>query len=158
MTLPHWRIVDLSRQLLDQVLKIEAQAFQFPWNRSSYLSELTCTNALNRAILQSEKTGQKSLIAYLCSRIIIDELHIMKIAVAPEWRRCGVATALMQNGFYLARKQGAKCAILEVRTSNRAAQGFYHHNGFRLIGKRPNYYPQTGEAALIYRKSIEEDQ
>ena len=154
--MPKWCFVELDRQLLDQVLEIEIQSFNFPWNRSSYIDELNCSGALNRAVIVPDRADGKSLIAYLCCRIIIDELHIMKIAVAPSWRRRGVASALLQHGFDLAHNKGVKKVLLEVRTTNLAAQRLYRHNGFQLIGKRPNYYPQTGEAALLYMKKIEE--
>jgi len=158
LRLPGWRFVKLTRQFLDQALQIETQSFKFPWNRSLYMRVLACPGALNRAIIiKPDETKAKALIAYLCSRIIIDELHIMKIAVAPEWRRQGAASALLRHGFGLARKIGVKNVLLEVRPSNRLARRLYHGTDFQLIGKRANYYPQTGEAALLYRKNLEED-
>jgi ribosomal-protein-alanine N-acetyltransferase len=153
---PVWRFCECRRHLLDQILAIEADSFAFPWNRNLFLAEFDCREGLNRSVVLTQERYGQLLIAYLFSRIIIDEMHILKIAVAHNWRRRGVASALLTNGFQIARDKGSRQAFLEVRPSNLAARRLYESVGFNLIGNRPNYYPQSGEAALLYRKNLEE--
>ena len=155
--MPVWQFCECSRHLLEQVLAIEAEAFAFPWKPAMFESQITCRDCLNRAVIEAEPDNRQTLIAYLFSRIIMNELHIFKIAVAPDCRRRGIASALLEHGFELARDKGCTRAVLEVRSSNRAARRLYETVGFQRVEKRLSYYPDTGEAALTFTKDLEEN-
>jgi ribosomal-protein-alanine N-acetyltransferase len=88
----------------------------------------------------------------------LDEIHLLKIAVAPRWRRRGIATWLLGFCFGLAQRRNARKVYLEVRRSNGSAIDLYDKVGFQIIGTRPKYYTDTGEDALIMMKSLEEAQ
>jgi polysaccharide biosynthesis protein PslH len=75
-----------------------------------------------------------------------DEAEILNLAVAPEARRSGVGTALIET-------LEAMEVFLEVRESNTAAQGLYSKLGFRVVGRRDGYYDDPAEAALVMRRS-----
>ncbi len=79
---------------------------------------------------------------------------IFKIAVSPEWRCRGIASMILDKSMDAAFEEGAKSAFLEVRPSNLSALALYHKFGFRVIGKRPGYYPETGEDGWILMKTI----
>ncbi len=96
------------------------------------------------------------IIAYICFRMIADEMHILKIAVAPEWRHQGIALWLLEKSLENAVKKGAEVTYLEVRPSNNPAIGLYNKAGFRVVGKRPNYYSETREDALVMIKYLKE--
>ena len=81
--------------------------------------------------------------------VIFDELHINTLAVAPEFRRRGYATALLQAVMREAETEGAVKATLEVRASNAAALALYERLGFRISARRPGYYTNPQEDALI---------
>jgi ribosomal-protein-alanine N-acetyltransferase len=83
-------------------------------------------------------------------------MHLLRIAVAPQWRRRGVASKLLDTCFSLAHKNGAESAILEVRPSNKPAISLYHKLGFHLVERRKNYYTETREDALIFKKKVKE--
>ncbi len=87
-------------------------------------------------------------IGYLEAHAVVDELHVMGLAVDPAWRRRGIASALLRRGLALAAARGATAAHLEVRASNTAARRFYARFGFVAAGRRPRYYP-NGEDALL---------
>lgn len=88
------------------------------------------------------------VVGFLVSRETApDEREVLNLAVAPGYRRLGVATRLMEEE--LARVGGA--VFLEVRESNRAAQSLYRKLGFHEAGKRPNYYDHPPEAAIVMR-------
>jgi ribosomal-protein-alanine N-acetyltransferase len=152
---PGWSIVTLDESHIDGIIAIENTSFQQPWQRISFLNELSCRDALDVVVL-GPLGGQ--IIAYACLRLTLDEIHLLKIAVAPRWRRRGMATWLLDFCFGLARRQDARKVYLEVRRSNVSAIGLYDKVGFQIIGTRPKYYMDTGEDALIMMKSLEEAQ
>jgi ribosomal-protein-alanine N-acetyltransferase len=141
---------------IDAILAIERQSFQRTWQRSSFLGELVCDYAYPYTIRCEEGSNPAQIIAYICFRIITDEMHLLKIAVAPQWRRRGVASKLLGKCFALALEKGAGSVILEVRPSNKSAISLYHKLGFHLVEKRKNYYTETKEDALILKKNLKE--
>ena len=96
-------------------------------------------------------------MAYIFVRFLTDEMHIMKIAVAPQWRNRGLGEALLSAVQTEGNRRGAATALLEVRSANIAAINLYKKTGFQTIGIRPNYYPQTGESALVMSKRLKEE-
>ena len=129
---------------LPAVLAIERRSFQTPWSLAMFVLELSKPSGICLAAPDAHDQG---LAGYLvCSRYA-DVWHLMNIAVAPEWRRRGVATDLM-NGLFERAGEGARFT-LEVRTSNTAAIQMYERFGFRAAGHRRRYYHDNGEDALI---------
>ena len=141
---------------IDAILAIEKRSFSLVWTRSSFLEELINENAYAYLVKGKDENNAVSIVAYVCFRLITKELHILKIAVTPEWRCRGVASWLLSHCLTLARKKDADVALLEVRTSNKPALSFYHKLGFQLIGRRTNYYSDTGEDALVLIKNLKE--
>jgi ribosomal-protein-alanine N-acetyltransferase len=152
---PGWSIVTLDESHIDGIIAIEKASFQQPWQRISFLDELSCRDALDVVALES--LGRQ-ILAYACLRLTLDEIHLLKIAVAPRWRRRGVATGLLDYCFGLAQRRDARKVYLEVRRSNGSAIELYNKIGFQIIGTRPKYYTDTGEDALMMMKSLEEAQ
>jgi len=107
-------------------------------------------------LLRMEGGSQTEIIGYLFFHLVADEMHVLKITVSPEHRRCGGAGQLMKAGMSAAVKQGAAMAFLEVRRSNAAAFLFYESLGFERVGIRPAYYKNPGtEDAIIMRKTLQ---
>lgn len=88
------------------------------------------------------------LVGYAGGLVVDGELEILKIAVAPAWRRHGVARELITRVAEDARNLGAQTCSLEVRAANEGAQRFYETMGLSRIGVRPRYY-SDGEDAVI---------
>jgi len=141
---------------IDAILPIESLSFQRPWGRCSFLSELGLPGAENLAVRHTDPDGHQRIVAYVFFRLVADEMHILKIAVAPSWRCRGIATVLMNKSLELAGNKGCRAAYLEVRPANTAADMLYRKLGFSVIGKRTNYYSETGEDALVMRKELRE--
>jgi ribosomal-protein-alanine N-acetyltransferase len=152
---PGWSIVTLDENHIDGIIAIEKTSFQQPWQRVSFLNELSCRDALD--VVALDPLGRR-ILAYAISRVTRDEIHLLKIAVAPRWRRRGIATWLLGFCFGLAQRRNARKVYLEVRRSNVSAIDLYDKVGFQIIGTRPKYYTDTGEDALIMMKSLEEAQ
>ena len=143
----------LNESHIGAVMAIEKVSFKNPWQRTSFISELACREAMDYVATDPQSN---QIIAYVCLRRNINEMHLLKIAVAPQWRLRGVATWLLNNCFRLAKKEGRETVHLEVRPTNKAARAFYKKLGFRIIGTRPKYYTDTGEDALVLIKDLKE--
>jgi ribosomal-protein-alanine N-acetyltransferase len=133
---------------LDDILPIEEESFDQPWRRSFFESELDLEG---RHCLVARTSG--SLAGYLFAMVIVDEMHINKIAVGRQYRRAGVANALMDRCVEIARANVVRALILEVRQSNAGARDFYLQRGFNVSYMRPRYYPD-GEAAVVMVKEV----
>lgn len=94
-----------------------------------------------------------SLIGYAGARICDDATELLKIVVAPEFRRNGIANALLEKVAYDAFNLASEKMMLEVRASNEEAQAFYCNAGFKAVGDRPKYY-SDGEDAKIFSISL----
>jgi ribosomal-protein-alanine N-acetyltransferase len=129
---------------LDSIMAIERVSFPTPWSRAVMASELS--HPAGRYIV-AELDGR--LIGYAGMCCFADEAHIMNVAVDPEQRRRGIGEALMLELLRRACELGAESAYLEYRPSNAAAAALYRRLGFQRVGRRPNYYRDTGEDAVL---------
>lgn len=142
---------------LEPVLAIEQRSFQWPWGRMSFEGELNSQDARNYIVKTVVDGAGEQLAAYAFFRRAADEIHLLKIAVTPAWRRRGIATRLLQYCFEVCAGQGATSVHLEVRPSNRAAIALYLKLGFEVIGKRHKYYADTKEDAVLMMKKLKEE-
>jgi ribosomal-protein-alanine N-acetyltransferase len=127
---------------LPSVLSIERRSFPTPWSLAMFVLELSKPSGICLAAVEGDE-----LAGYVvCSRY--DQVwHVMNVAVAPERRRAGIATTLLNR---LLEDAGRRLPFtLEVRVSNRQAIAMYERFGFRSAGVRPRYYHDNGEDALI---------
>lgn len=126
---------------IEQVAGIEADAFPFPWTRGNFLDSLT--SGYPAWVLRAH---DGKLLGYFLLMNAVDELHILNITVRPDLQGRGLGRILLDKIIQLARKDGMKSVLLEVRPSNQRALQVYRHVGFAQIGLRKNYYP-AGAAA-----------
>ena len=133
---------------LDDVLAIEHKSFSTPWTDTMFLSELRQGPGSQLLVARLEKRPT-SIAGYVGYRVVLDEMHIMIIAVAPAWRRRGIAQHMLLQAMEQARQAACGRAILEVRASNVGAQQLYFRLGFAPVGVRPKYYTRPSEDALI---------
>jgi len=131
---------------LDAVVALEAASFTNPWTRDSLVWELANSD-VTRVYLLRDDAGQ--VAAFCTCWVIFDELHINTLAVAPDSRRQGLATTLLEHVLAEAARAGATKATLEVRASNTAALALYERLGFHVAARRPNYYTKPEEDGLI---------
>jgi ribosomal-protein-alanine acetyltransferase len=92
----------------------------------------------------AEKNGEVS--GFLVSRTIVDEIEVLNLAVDPVHRRTGVASTLLDS-------IDGNEVFLEVRESNEPARKLYWKLGFRVVGRREEYYDDPVETALVMRLS-----
>jgi [ribosomal protein S18]-alanine N-acetyltransferase len=135
---------------LPQVIAIERRAFTTPWSLAMFVLELSKPSGICLAAVDDETSR---LVGYLvCSRY--DTVwHLMNIAVEPALRRRGVGWALLAE---MIRRAGPEQQFtLEVRTSNTPAIALYERLHFRSAGRRPRYYRDNGEDAVIMWRTAE---
>jgi len=130
---------------LPAVVSLENLCFSDPWTRQALEQELMPDRL--RLPLVAEAAGK--VVGYLMAWKIIDQLHILNIAADPEYRRRGVGTALLRAAAAKAAKMRMIEITLEVRDSNSEARAFYLRHGFAVRGRRPGYYADNGEDAII---------
>jgi ribosomal-protein-alanine N-acetyltransferase len=128
---------------LPQIIAIERRAFPTPWSLAMFVLELSKPASVCLAALR----GGQMVGFLICSRY--DTVwHIMNVAVDPDRRRAGIATAMLTD--LLRRIDGASARFtLEVRESNSGAIELYKRFGFRAAGRRRRYYQDNGEDAVI---------
>ncbi|MQC26808.1 MAG: ribosomal-protein-alanine N-acetyltransferase [Chloroflexi bacterium] len=132
------------------VLKLEQAIFPTPWSKNSYEFEVERNNASDPWVcVVTNATGQVKIAAYVVPWLLVDEVHIANLAVAPEFRRRGLAKRLLLHVLGRAAQKGAQSARLEVRASNPAAQALYASFGFQVVARRTRYYHDNGEDALL---------
>ena len=133
---------------LDAVLAIEHKSFSTPWTDTMFLSEMRQGPASQLLVARLEKRPA-TIVGYVGYRAVLDEMHVMIVAVAPAWRRRGIAQQMLSEAMQQARQADCARAILEVRASNVGAQQLYYRLGFAPVGVRPKYYQRPSEDALI---------
>ncbi|MBP7766105.1 MAG: ribosomal protein S18-alanine N-acetyltransferase [Syntrophaceae bacterium] len=141
--------VDLMRKAdLPEILTIERLSFPSPWTEGMFLDELRVPQAQNW-VVKIEFGGKALIGAYIIFWLVADEAHLHNLAVRKEFRRQGLANHLLQLMKQTAAQMGITKRTLEVRASNRQAIALYRKCGFVVKGRRPKYYTDTKEDALI---------
>jgi ribosomal-protein-alanine N-acetyltransferase len=134
---------------LNAIEVIERVSYPTPWSRSMFAGELAKPSSLSLGAFDGE-TG--ALVGYLVISRYVDAWHVMNVAVAPEHRRQGIATALLDRLFEVTASDERRGYTLEVRVSNEGAIKLYEEMGFVARGVRRGYYTDNREDALIMWK------
>ena len=129
---------------VSEIARIERLSFSTPWTEEMILSEM-------REPLSSFFVVEinHSIIGYYGFLHILDELHILNVAVDPSYRGRKVGSALIEHLLERGRALSVRAVTLEVRESNFPAIKLYEKYGFHSVGIRPHYYTDK-ENALIY--------
>jgi ribosomal-protein-alanine N-acetyltransferase len=131
---------------LGAVEEIERRAYPTPWSRSMFAGEIAKPSSICLGAFDAESAR---LIGYLIVSRYVDAWHVMNVAVAPDYRRLGIASRLLNDLFELTVDDGQRGYTLEVRVSNEAAIRLYERMGFLGRGVRRGYYTDNREDALI---------
>lgn len=132
------------QRFLDGILEIESVSFPSPWNLNTFKSELRNPVSHLWAL-----TGRDGLAGYLCFWMFRNEIQLINFAVHPLRRRKGCGRFLLDWLIQTGISKGMGSIWLEVRVSNAAARGLYQKLGFREVGRRPRYYSDTKEDAIV---------
>jgi ribosomal-protein-alanine N-acetyltransferase len=130
---------------LDEVEAIEREAYPTPWSRSMFDAELRKPSSLALGAF----TEGGVLVGYAFVSRYVDAWHVMNVAVVDEYRRRGIASALLVRLFDVTATDPRRGYTLEVRVSNTGAIKLYERLGFEARGMRRGYYTDNREDALI---------
>ncbi len=127
---------------------LEAECHTHPWSESQFQEEVpNALLVLRCAVSKAEQW--RGIRAYSVYRVVIDEMHILNVAVAPSWQRRGLARWILGFSMRKAARSGARRALLEVRQGNRRALSLYESLGFVQVGLRSDYYSDPREDAVV---------
>ncbi len=132
---------------LDAVMAIEKASFAAPWSRNMFLEEMN-NRAARLMVFKSEDT----LVGYMCFWEVLDEAHLMNVAVHPDHRGRGYGALIMEQLEAMCLRDGLRRIILEVGRRNLPARRLYRKCGFSAIGFRKKYYAEVQDDALIMEK------
>ena len=131
---------------VSQIAELEKLCFSDPWSEKSIETEISCRLSLWLVAMEGAR-----VVGYVGSQTVIDESDMMNIAVHPDYRRRGIAEALVGALEKALRQRGSRALTLEVRDSNVPAITLYEKLGFTQVGLRKNYYRRPKEDACILR-------
>jgi ribosomal-protein-alanine N-acetyltransferase len=130
---------------VSRVHAIERLSYRCPWPVALFHQEVAAKGYSHSFVAEVEGEVR----GYAVTWVVMDEVHLMNIAVHPDHRRRGVGHDLMRRVIRLGREKGSRWVTLEVRESNYLARSFYAGYGFRVVGRRRGYYSDNGEDAVL---------
>lgn len=125
----------MRQEDLSEVLAIENAIYSHPWTLGNFADSLRAGYECRTWRVNGE------LVGYFILMVAAGEAHLLNLSIADRHQRRGHGSSLLGEAASMARKLGAKNMFLEVRPSNRAAQGLYTRFGFRKVAVRRDYYP-----------------
>ena len=141
---------DMQEADVSAILAIECVAYEFPW------TEGVLRDCFKFGYLCKVYESADGIIGYGVISIGAGECHLLNICIVPAQQQRGHGTRLVTLLLQAARAAHARSALLEVRSSNRAAFQLYHKLGFNEIGVRKGYYPARAgrEDALVLAREL----
>lgn len=149
----YYEIVPMDRSHIPQIAALERECFPDPWSETLLEDALFDPQASFIVAQDSEEEG--NVLGYAGLHAVLDEGYIDNIAVHPDARRHGVASALL-DVFCRFGAVNLAFLTLEVRKSNTAAIALYEKHGFQWAGLRPGYYRHPREDAVIMTREFGE--
>jgi [ribosomal protein S18]-alanine N-acetyltransferase len=127
------------------VIDLDQKSFSLPWPERSFRFELTANPASRCWVADFDGRIVGMVVVWL----IIDEAHVATLATHPDFRRRGIGTKLLSHALRHMIDEGARSSFLEVRESNSSAQEMYRKFGYEASGRRPRYYKDNDEDAIL---------
>lgn len=137
---------------LDEVVAVEQEVYPYPWSRANFSDSLA--QGYHAWVLRAL---DGSLMGYFLVMSVVDEAHLLNVAVSRSWQGKGLGRLLVNQAVALSRGLGLESILLEVRPSNVRALEIYQRYGFAEIGRRKGYYPaanSTREDAIVMRYTL----
>lgn len=170
---------ELAYEDIEQISRMESEFFSTPWSEASighyaeagntifvvarndepYVSDamhmpMVSGDAANICHGHREEELPRRVVGYAAVLCAADEGNLVSIGVEEDCREMGIATELLDIAYEMALERGVTSINLEVRESNEPAITMYEKEGFVKVGKRPNFYRNPTEDALLYIKQI----
>jgi len=137
---------------LPAVIELDELSFSQPWPPDAFAAELLNPNS-RCWVVEVEGRVAAALVLWR----VLDEAQIATIAVHPDFRQRGIGSALLRASMDAAYAEGARIYHLEVRAGNASAIKLYADFGYEIVGRRPKYYQNNGEDALLMTLNLMEE-
>jgi [ribosomal protein S18]-alanine N-acetyltransferase len=137
---------------VDEVFALETSVYPHPWSRGNFLDSLS--SGYHGWTLRDDAGA---LVGYFLLMAVVDEAHLLNVAVAAPRQREGLGLYLLDKIAACARGLSMESILLEVRPSNLRALKVYEQYGFTEIGRRKAYYPAHNgqrEDAIVMRYTL----
>jgi ribosomal-protein-alanine N-acetyltransferase len=134
----------MIRRDMPEALAVEADSFEFPWSEEDFIRCLRQRNCIG---MVAEHDDQ--VVGFMIYELCKTRLHILNFAVAPEFRRRGVGTQMVNKLIGKLSAQRRNRIVLEVRETNLAAQLFFRSANFRAVSVLRDFYEDTPEDAYL---------
>ena len=153
---PLGRPEDVGASLRAALLELERVTQDRPLGWDALTREVGPTVVMPGVLLVAtgaalEDRTQDALLGLASAQLLVDDVHVLRLAVVPEARRRGIGRALLDGLAVWAAEVGAAAVVLEVRADNVAARALYGSAGFVEDGRRRGYYPDGEDAVLLRR-------
>lgn len=144
---PEIKIRHATLKDIGALLAVQRQAPEAGrWSEEDYVGFLPAEDTL---FLLAEENSADRVVAFLLGRLVGEDMEVLNLAVLPEQRRRGIGRGLLEEALAQGRAQGARQCWLELRASNAGALAFYRAQGFEESQRRPRYYRQPEEDAIV---------
>ncbi|MFQ5734408.1 MAG: ribosomal protein S18-alanine N-acetyltransferase [Planctomycetaceae bacterium] len=139
----------LIRRDMGRVLDIEHASFENPWSEEDFLCCLRQRNCIGMVA-----EHENEVVGFIIYELHKARLRVLNIAVAPDVRRSGVGTQIINRLIEKLSQQRRREVLLEVRESNLTAQLFYKAQGFRAVCVLRRHYEDTEEDGYVMRYQL----
>ncbi len=144
-------VIRLDPERVSEVGRLEELCFSEPWSEGAFLD--ACGNGMYDYFIAVDPAN-----GYVCGYggmySVLDTSEITNIAVLPDYRRRGIGGLILERLTEEAEKRGSELLQLEVRESNLPASALYEKLGFKIVGRRKNYYRRPTEDAILMTKEL----
>lgn len=140
----------MRQEDLPAVAAVESETLS-PWSLCDLERELRVRQGRQLVVESSDLR----IVGWCACRTIWPDAELLKITVAKNERQKGIGTSLLDALLQELQEQAYSSLFLEVRAENAAALQFYEKHGFRQVGRRPRYYSDPADDALILQRDIE---
>lgn len=140
-------IVNVQENYIDDIFNIEQSEIIVPWSKESLLGLIRQQYIIFRVMLKDDE-----VIGYYSFQKICDEGYINNIAIKSEYQSQGLGTKLFEDLIERAEKFEVKALTLEVGKNNNKAIGLYEKFGFKVEGVRKNYYKNSEDALIMWKR------
>ncbi len=134
----------MIRKDIPEILEIENDSFEFPWNNDHFVEHLRKRNCIG---MVAECSGY--VAGYMVYEILRTKVDVVNFAVHPRYRRQGVGTAMVSKLKAKLSEQRRNMLTLFCRETNVAGQVFFRSQGFRAVNVLKDYYDDTPEDAYL---------
>ncbi len=148
-------LIPMELSDLALVMRIESAAYSHPWTQGNFVDSLNAGYTLMCAWRSLPGVlRRRELIGYYVTMPVMDEVHLLNLTVSPAHQGLGLGRWLLGEVHASAQQSAASAVWLEVRPSNASALTLYAHYGFKIVGRRRDYYPamnNSREDALVLK-------